>query len=1121
MIDRSRNSYKKSFQIMNMLELKGMGTEEIKKVQAQLQYTIENSVLEHSDQLLLYKTIVRLPRLIAANALAELHMSEHSANFTQEHKDNLLSDYAKSKLHAFSRDITQFDNELKNGIKNLYKYLAGHIVEIFLSSFPMIDVNKAYNIIDIIINSIAECAKTNNQNEIIVKISQLAIRQLTVFKQRYHKICFEYYDISNVNKLPLVLLHNDLNSFIQGFIPVQCKTILASYHDKAATIISAVVMSYKKDPDQSSLTEQLKSQAIEHYKNAISLSSKYYPVINTLYCAEINLHTVDIDMREIQEQIKTIVTEIKNDAGGINIKNTYESLYFSVEKYLLVASRKQLGVLLDKGQYDGDVSLTDNLLNLVRGITKQLQQLEMDKITRQCNEIVKITNFNIHHCQVMEQLFNESDLKLCLPDVFQKLMTETMYQKLLIFQDMYKVSHDQINNIIPVSMERYLEQYEFAVNYLVEHDVRYKVTEDILLDRFIIYMINNCTKHGNYNQAAFYLNKKNALFAASEVLLKNNEIVAVEAKAAIKDENEEKIEEKFQEEVEIIKEIEIKDEIRDSVKEEIEENVEINIEEQVQDVINEETLKIVPEKNEVSPQMVLIEEHEKPQSSLININMLNEERPCPEKPKFFQLEKKLQTDDILLNGAGTPISYKALNTLNELDLKIRATGSNLVINKSFAARFGIYCFNENKEIAKLFPVNDINVYIRCDNEVREEVINIIKEYSFKKCWTENGDSNNAISNSSELFPKKVNQYAKYLKNIKGTCVEITLMSDCRHQMQQEFLTLKMGNIEFVHFDDENSYKEAILSDRIIIQAGAHLFELFTPKQYKEEYINACKMQEFGILLPSTHFNNYCYGIYHYASKLYACGNQHVLKNCVTPGSALNVTSYSKLFMPLQDFFLGHMHSDSPLCYLELNEFIKRKINPETQHLAVLVISAFYCALICYQERDSGRSTPHDVKFNMASICANNFIDAYCLDNGNKQSQFNTNQLKQISNALTLQIWNETTQPVYYQNKTTVNQTYGEPQRRQNHEPTQKPDRRLNQKSNNNPNQHSNNNSNQKSNTNSNNNSNNYSTLELKYHSHHKQNTKPNHTQNHQTNQQPIQSMNEQKDSRGNSMNSRW
>jgi len=363
----------------------------------------------------------------------------------------------------------------------------------------------------------------------------------------------------------------------------------------------------------------------------------------------------------------------------------------------------------------------------------------------------------------------------------------------------------------------------------------------------------------------------------------------------------------------------------------------------------------------------------------------------------IQIEIDAVTDDILLNGAGNPVSANVLNHLAEFDKTLRSNKSLLVGGGSFMERICIHYFNDNKKIAKLFPVNDIDLSIPFHPEANlQEIKNILKQFGFE---TESNED------SSGFHP-----YVNYVKVVDGVKIDLTLIVSPTY-CSFDPIILRKGKMEFCDFESDAEYKEAIGNGRNIVKANNKFFEIKLPDGYENEFINACKFKEFSMLKPDTMFRGYSFGIYKLASKLFKCGVLEDLEN-ETPLSA-KVIYYHECLDKLIEYYDEQLQIQTTSCYLELNEFIKNRngINPETQHLAVPFISAFYYSLINNQINQwtqlyhfKNPWTEDDVS-NMSDRCADIFLYTYCdvTCEGQPEIEFD---LKQETQNILNQVINE-------------------------------------------------------------------------------------------------------------------
>lgn len=325
--------------------------------------------------------------------------------------------------------------------------------------------------------------------------------------------------------------------------------------------------------------------------------------------------------------------------------------------------------------------------------------------------------------------------------------------------------------------------------------------------------------------------------------------------------------------------------------------------------------------------------------------------------------EEARRSSILLNGTGIQITPNVLNMLSELDKELRSIGAYLEFKSSLTLRFSTYYYNENPDRAHRLPVNDIDIHISFNEKVNlEKIISIIYGKNF-----------------SEIISDQ--HYKQFIKNIDGIKIELTVAISLAYT-SHEFLIMRMGKMQFSYVDTRRDNQ-----GQILVKISGHEFVITLPEKYNNEYIGACKYNQFDVLQPDVKCKSYLYSIYKYANKLRLDPLDTSFSYNLKVNFSSEIISYRELFPILVHYFDDELHKGNKACYLELNEFIKKGIDQGSDELALPLIKAFYCGLILSGDYPYCRPlTDHELSV-VTDICAKKFMERCRILNRDKNIYF--------------------------------------------------------------------------------------------------------------------------------------
>lgn len=321
-------------------------------------------------------------------------------------------------------------------------------------------------------------------------------------------------------------------------------------------------------------------------------------------------------------------------------------------------------------------------------------------------------------------------------------------------------------------------------------------------------------------------------------------------------------------------------------------------------------------------------------------------------------DQQIAADHPILNGRGNRITLNILAILNNLDLDLNAMDSGLIFKTSLTVRFGIFCFNEQPELARKFPVNDIDLQILLNPNVNlEKVFSLLEKYQFVR-------------------GKNTKSYVQYMGSIDGIDLEINVIKNARY-FSCDYLPLRKGIVEFVKATDENPKSK----NQNFVKIHNYTFKLTPPLGYEDTYIKACQFKEFSICEPNLNHKSICYGVFKYLTKLAMCGVNINELNTTQKTSSTNLVYLNDegLYTALIQHFDKNIHNQT--CYYELKDFMVKGIADHNPELAINLLSTLYFSYL--KTTYPGYSSDTKSVFsNVAWQCASTFINTYARHCGN-------------------------------------------------------------------------------------------------------------------------------------------
>lgn len=894
---------------------------------------------QRNRKLLNIKTIYTT-QLLTAYMICDFYEYNVDFSITNKHRRQLLDDYRNSKLVSHIKKSTNLASK-----GNIYDSLSNLFVEIFTSSFPVMDVEKAGFFIKNIKKNISSFQEQNMGNQILSDLAKSILLALDNFFQYYKNIHAFYSDceqrLANPDmQIPeLLAIEKNLEEMFVDTLP---KPWRASFHEK---IVEVNIGLKSKDKNNE---EKYKKAILHHFYKAKECYPPFQQQVHMLYNAEINAFEADDARVKIFNSIKADVLAISKNK---NNKALNKSLLSNFYHYLGTI------IKLPTWNYYPNRSLLDNLVGVVLPLLNSIKKYKLEMI---------------YFCQLIEQILKAAEFEARLPEVYQAIFCEIVKFKIQGFstEKLPGFGQQYISGLIflktssqlqPIDDEMLEQALDEMIGYYDKNGLEGKTfyyleqgilsfPENILFHQKWIFIEKKKFKNDIKNIPFVPLlieNTENSAISEYKRLLDSHSIL-IKAFLIIQD-NCVKAKSLVNQYEEILSSIDPGQKLNILFRE---------IQSAHQDIVRliEEYKKMLSsfnnEKNQFDLLVTRIKNYKmlkpaekvklmffnayltkKPFLTDINIEKSADLGVIQIELSTNKLELNFKRNNILLNGAGKSISLNMLSILFELDKSLRQLGSSLIFKGSVVARFGIYFYNEQPHLAGLFPINDVDIYIPFNPDINcSDIIDIITQYGFV--------------NTSEYIN---NHYLQFNQSVEGTNIDLTLVTQAAY-VSLDFLPLRMGKMEFVHEQAQHLVKTC-------------KFKLIPPSGLENEFISACQFKEFPTQPPGAKFRAYCYGAHHYLSKLAACG-VHEFKGEAQPSN--------ELYTMLVEYFKEQLQDGRNLCYRELEEFIKRGINVNTSNVAARFIATFFYALLGDQVGCNRQL--------IADNCAKHFIQHFDLCN---------------------------------------------------------------------------------------------------------------------------------------------
>ena len=374
---------------------------------------IKNNIRDHIQKCPEFNngSILEITLQVTAYVTINLYTCQEIDN--EKYQNELLYEYKKFELNPFQK----FNHNFPKNSSEFLNISARYLVNIFIRSFILVDLETANSITKNIKNSMAELSKEFSNSIIISKLNSLVIEMIDGFSARYESI--HSFNSKNNTQLFNKMKIEELISFetiiLKYFgdpIIKPCTHIMIPLLDQIASINHHLYLRTKKDTH--------KEKMINAYRASKAILEGFYPNYFILCNTDIHLHDVDNEFNQYYLAMKKNISILNNSKKLKNEIQIIDLFFTNFANYISHIFFNEFKIAPSKYSYDLKKNLSENIKCFIdmriKDITgKNDQPLSMIHCFQGIERVLKLNNLDIslitniiqHKFLAIQALFSE------------------------------------------------------------------------------------------------------------------------------------------------------------------------------------------------------------------------------------------------------------------------------------------------------------------------------------------------------------------------------------------------------------------------------------------------------------------------------------------------------------------------------------------------------------------------------------------------------------------------------------------------------------------------------------------------------------------------------------------